>query len=66
MFGVVLPDGGQVELAVEAPEYICVPAGTEHWFRLDDRRRIKAIRIFMETQGWEADFTGTEIRMGRR
>ncbi len=62
VFGVVLPDGGQVELTVEAPEYIRVPAGTEHWFRLTSAKRCKAIRYFSETPKWEADFTGTQIR----
>lgn len=62
VFGVVLPDGGQVELTVDAPEYIRVPAGTEHWFRLTSAKRCKAIRYFSEAPKWEADFTGTEIR----
>ncbi len=63
VFGVVLPDGAQVELTVEAPEYICVPGGIEHWFRLTSFRRIKAVRIFMEGERWEATFTGTKTRL---
>ena len=62
VFGVVLPDGAQVELTVQAPDYICVPKGIEHWFRLTKTRRIKAVRIFMEGERWEADFTGTTVR----
>ncbi len=64
VFGVVLPDGAQVELTVSAPEYISVPRGIEHWFHLTNCRRIKAVRIFMEGERWEATFTGTKTRFG--
>lgn len=62
VFGVVLPDGGQVELHVEAGEYIAVPQGVEHWFRLTEARRVKSMRYFTATAGWQADFTDTPIR----
>ncbi len=62
VFGVVLPDGSQVELAVETAEYISVPTGLEHWFRMSEGRRIKAVRYFSEAAGWEATFTDTPIR----
>jgi 1,2-dihydroxy-3-keto-5-methylthiopentene dioxygenase len=62
IFGFVRPDGSQVELTVEAEEYINVPAGTEHWFYLTPQRRIKAIRYFTGTEGWVPQYTGTEIR----
>lgn len=61
-FGFVLPDGEQLELTVEAPEYINVPAGTEHWFVLTEARRIKAVRYFTGTEGWTPHYTGTPIR----
>ncbi|MCP3997675.1 MAG: cupin domain-containing protein [bacterium] len=64
VFGVVLPDGKQVELTVEASEFIGVPKGTEHWFRLTERQQIKAVRYFSEVDSWQAEFTGTEIRFG--
>jgi 1,2-dihydroxy-3-keto-5-methylthiopentene dioxygenase len=44
-------------LKVEASEYINVPAGTEHWFELGPRQRVKAVRYFSETTGWTAEFT---------
>ncbi len=61
IFGFVRPDGSQVELTVEAEEYINVPAGTEHWFYLTPQRRIKAIRYFTATEGWVPQYTGTAI-----
>lgn len=62
VFGFVRPDGSQVELTVEAADYISVPAGTEHWFYLTPQRRIKAIRYFTGTAGWIPQYTGTKIR----
>ena len=63
VFGFVLPDGSQVELTVEAEEYINVPVGTEHWFHLTEKRRIKAVRYFSGTEGWVPLYTGREIRL---
>jgi 1,2-dihydroxy-3-keto-5-methylthiopentene dioxygenase len=62
VFGFVLPDGSQVELTVQAEEYINVPAGTEHWFHLTASKRVKAIRYFTSTEGWVPEYTGTPIR----
>jgi 1,2-dihydroxy-3-keto-5-methylthiopentene dioxygenase len=69
IFGFVRPDGSQVELTVEAGEYIAgeyikVPAGTEHWFYLTTHRSIKTIRYFREEGGWTPSYTNTTIRMG--
>ena len=62
VFGFVRPDGSQVELTVQAEEYINVPANTEHWFYLTPSRRVKAVRYFTSTEGWVPVYTGTEIR----
>jgi 1,2-dihydroxy-3-keto-5-methylthiopentene dioxygenase len=61
IFGFVRPDGSQVELTVEAEEYINVPAGTEHWFYLTEECRVKAIRYFVDTTGWVPLYTDTPI-----
>jgi 1,2-dihydroxy-3-keto-5-methylthiopentene dioxygenase len=62
VFGFVRPDRSQVELTIQPEEYINVPAGTEHWFHLSDRKRIKAVRYFIGTEGWVPEYTGTAIR----
>ncbi|MGC8528706.1 MAG: cupin domain-containing protein [Leptospirillia bacterium] len=61
IFGFVLPDGDQVELLVEGGDYINVPRGAEHWFRLTPARRIKAIRYFTSTAGWIPLYTGRPL-----
>jgi 1,2-dihydroxy-3-keto-5-methylthiopentene dioxygenase len=62
VFGFVRPDGSQIELTVQAEEYINVPAGTEHWFHLSPSRTIKAVRYFIDTNGWSPSYTATPIR----
>ncbi|MBE9206614.1 cupin domain-containing protein [Nostoc sp. LEGE 06077] len=62
IFGFVRPDDSQVELTVQPEEYINVPAGTEHWFYLTSARRVKAVRYFIDTEGWVPQYTGKEIR----
>ncbi|MGC8504181.1 MAG: cupin domain-containing protein [Acidithiobacillus sp.] len=52
VFGFVLPDERQVEVTVAAGDFIQVPAGLEHWFRLTEQRRIKAVRYFSARSGW--------------
>ncbi len=59
VFGFVRPDGSQVELTVQAEEYINVPANTEHWFYLTAAKRIKAVRYFIGMEGWVPEYTGT-------
>jgi 1,2-dihydroxy-3-keto-5-methylthiopentene dioxygenase len=61
IFGFVMPDGKQVQLTVEAQEYIRVPAHTEHWFVLSPAKRIKAVRYFSNKEGWVANYTGTPV-----
>jgi len=62
IFGFVRPDGSQVELTVQASEYINVPAGTEHWFYLTESSRVKAVRYFAGTSGWTPEYTNTAIK----
>jgi len=63
VFGFVCPDGSQMELLIQAEEYINVPPGTEHWFYLTPQRRIKAVRYFSGTEGWVPYYTNREIRL---
>jgi 1,2-dihydroxy-3-keto-5-methylthiopentene dioxygenase len=61
VFGFVRRDRSQVELTIQPEEYINVPAGTEHWFHLTDKKRVKAVRYFVTTEGWVPEYTGTDI-----
>lgn len=61
IFGFCLPNKEQVLLTVQGEEYIRVPSGTEHWFVLDSKRRIKAVRYFTSKEGWVANYTGTPV-----
>ncbi|MEA5521517.1 acireductone dioxygenase [Limnoraphis robusta] len=63
VFGFVCPDGSQMELTIQPEEYINVPAESEHWFHLTDKKRIKAVRYFITTEGWVPEYTETKIRI---
>ncbi len=62
VFGFVCPNGKQIELTVQAQEYINVPANSEHWFHLTESKRVKAVRYFSNMEGWTPLYTGTPIR----
>jgi 1,2-dihydroxy-3-keto-5-methylthiopentene dioxygenase len=63
IFGFIAPDGRQMELTVQAEEYINVPAHTPHWFYLTPQRRIKAVRYFSGTEGWVPEYIDATVRM---
>ncbi|MCR6631923.1 MAG: cupin domain-containing protein [Magnetospirillum sp.] len=62
VFGFVLPDGGQAEMTVAAGDFVHIPAGTEHWFRLTEHRTLVAVRLFQENPDWRAEYTGTPVQ----
>lgn len=63
-FGFVEPDGNQFLFEVSAGDYINVPANTEHWFEMKDSQRIKAVRYFIDTQGWTPVYTQRQKLFG--
>jgi 1,2-dihydroxy-3-keto-5-methylthiopentene dioxygenase len=62
-FGFVKDGGAQLALTVVAGDFIQVPKGTEHWFVLTDKRRIKAVRHFVDKSGWVPRYTDTAVRV---
>jgi 1,2-dihydroxy-3-keto-5-methylthiopentene dioxygenase len=45
-------------------DLISVPAGTKHWFDMGADPEFTAIRLFMNPEGWVANFTGDTIAAG--
>jgi 1,2-dihydroxy-3-keto-5-methylthiopentene dioxygenase len=45
----------------EKGDLIGVPDGTPHWFDMGPSPRFTAIRLFTNTEGWVARFTGNDI-----
>jgi 1,2-dihydroxy-3-keto-5-methylthiopentene dioxygenase len=45
----------------ERGDLISVPAETKHWFDMGEHPCFKCIRLFTTEQGWQAEFTGSEI-----
>ncbi|MCB1142678.1 MAG: acireductone dioxygenase [Leptospiraceae bacterium] len=50
-------------LHVEASDFISVPKNIKHWFTLDEKKRIKAVRYFTDMAGWVPNYVDetTEI-----
>ena len=61
IFGFITPDGQQMELTIQAKEYINVPANTPHWFYLTPQRRVKAVRYFSGTEGWVPEYINETV-----
>jgi 1,2-dihydroxy-3-keto-5-methylthiopentene dioxygenase len=56
------PQAGRLTaIEVEAGDLIRVPRGTWHWFDLCGDRRIRAIRLFQNAQGWTPLYTGSGV-----
>jgi len=45
---------GYFDVELEAGDVISVPEGTNHFFTLMENRKIVAVRLFIETEGWIA------------
>ncbi|PJZ70804.1 acireductone dioxygenase [Leptospira perolatii] len=49
--------GGEKFLVhVQKHDFISVPKNTNHWFYLDDKKRIKAVRYFQDMSGWVPNY----------
>ena len=45
----------------ERGDFLSVPAGTPHWFDMGPSPFLKVIRTFTTSEGWVANFTGSDI-----
>lgn len=61
LFHIHPKDHPVVAIEVEAGDLISIPRGTWHWFDLCSDRRIRAIRLFQDMQGWTPYYTESGI-----
>jgi 1,2-dihydroxy-3-keto-5-methylthiopentene dioxygenase len=54
-------DGRVYDAYCEAGDLISVPANTKHWFDAGEKPFFTALRVFTDTSGWVAHFTGDNI-----
>lgn len=47
-------DVGYMDVILSAGDVISVPENKPHYFTLMDNRKIVAVRLFIETEGWIA------------
>lgn len=55
------PDEHVYAVYCEKGDLISVPANMKHWFDSGAEPNIKAIRLFTNTEGWVANYTGDDI-----
>ena len=63
VFGFVYSNGSQVQLMLQAEEYIKVPANTEHWFYLTPSLYLKALQYYTTAQGWVPQYTNRQLKI---
>ncbi|GBQ09649.1 1,2-dihydroxy-3-keto-5-methylthiopentene dioxygenase [Swaminathania salitolerans] len=54
-------DGRVFSVLCTQGDLISVPAGTPHWFDAGVSPDVVALRVFTDTTGWVAEYTGDEI-----
>lgn len=54
-------DARVFNMLCSAGDLISVPAGMRHWFDMGAAPRFTAIRLFVNSDGWIAAFTGSDI-----
>ncbi|MEG3846897.1 acireductone dioxygenase [Microcoleus sp. herbarium19] len=63
VFGFVYSNGSQVQLMLQAEEYIKVPPNTEHWFYLTHSLYLKAVQYYTTAQGWVPQYTNRQLKI---
>ncbi|MBX7096135.1 MAG: hypothetical protein K1X89_00345 [Myxococcaceae bacterium] len=59
------PRGGPLaSIEVGSGDLIRLPRGIWHWFDLCGDRRIRAIRLFQNKEGWTPHYTGSGVEQG--
>lgn len=62
MFWFNLEDDNPVFCVIcQQGDLISVPANTKHWFDMGPKKRVKAIRVFIDTSGWVPHYTKSGI-----
>lgn len=61
IIGLLKPDGSQLQLLIEAQDYLHIPTKVEHWFSPSATLNFKAVRYFANVEGWVPQYTGTKM-----
>lgn len=63
VFGFVNSKGSQIQLLLQAEEYITVPGNTEHWFYLVPPLCLKAVQYYTTAEGWVPQYTNRKLEI---
>ncbi|WP_017654722.1 1,2-dihydroxy-3-keto-5-methylthiopentene dioxygenase [Fortiea contorta] len=61
LFGFVRADGVQIQLLLQAQDYLVIPPGVEHWSSPTASLYCKGVRYFTTAEGWLPTYTGTQL-----
>lgn len=59
IYGFKNSDQTEIQLLVQAQDYLHIPAAVEHWFNLSASLSLKAVRYFSGVSGWTPKYTQT-------
>lgn len=48
-------------IEIETGDFIRLPCGIRHWFKLDNNQRIRALTLFQDSEGWVPFYTDSGI-----
>ena len=61
LFSLHIPERPVINVEVVAGDLLRVPRGVPHWFNLCGERRIRAIRLFQNRNGWIPYYTASGV-----
>ncbi len=61
LFWFHIPDAPIFSVLCEAGDLLSVPAGIRHWFDMGEKPYVKVIRMFIDPQGWIAQYTNSQV-----
>lgn len=61
LFHIHPKEGPVFAIRLDAGDLINVPAGTTHWFDFCEDRRVRAIRLFKEKEGWTPHYVANGV-----
>lgn len=61
LFWFHLPETPIFSVLCQEGDLLSVPAGVQHWFDIGETPYVKAIRMFLDPQGWIAQYTHSKV-----
>ncbi len=60
IYSFIKPDGSQIQLLLQAQDYLHIPPEVEHWSSPGASLHFKVIRYFQNAEGWVPNYIGKQ------